>query len=356
MVLIEPLPEGMPELYAQSELHLAGVQYTLSACDSETTRIYKQAQLCSAINTLVQVGNIKEVEVLLGCFTSAWLGRWSQTDLTSRQRVCMKRAFTHVINSVIEAILSHGVLAMLTPMEMNQLYKDLNIACEFKVSKCYEIDCPVSIDSLLNILYHTARVPRLNVQAAQVYAHVLTCPDDFPRLANSKQADIPVPNRDVVSVFILTYLNPHLVILAEQKSPTDLVNHLKDVDMLSAFDNQLSWLYTIILHFRTKTILRLAYCTAIVYRATPWVSRTLWPDITKRQRDLPSVADQDGLKHQRYVTLFNTIESNETNISNARIMGHSTRKMELFLGMPLSSAHSRKRKHGEIRDGDVKNE
>jgi hypothetical protein len=346
----------MHQLYAQSELHLAGIEYTLSACDSAITRMFRQAQLSSAINTSVHEGNIQEVEVLLGCFTTAWLKRWSQTDITSRQCVDMKRAFTHVINSVIEAMLRNGVLAMLTPPEMNQLYKDLNIACAYKVSKCYEIDCPVSIDSLLNILYSTARVPRLNIRVVQVYAHVITCPGDPPWLANPNQLKVPAPNKDIVSVFTLTYLNPHLVRLAEQKSPNDLINHLKGVDMLAMFDNQLRWLYTIILHFHTKSILRLAYCTAIVYRATPWVSRTVWPDITKGQRDPPSVADQDGLKHQRYVTLFNTIESNETNISNVKIMGHSVCKMELFLGMPLLSAYSRKRKHGESKHGESRSQ
>ena len=344
----------MHQLYAQSELHLAGIEYTLSACDSAITRMFRQAQLSSAINALVHEGNIQEVEVLLGCFTTAWLKRWSQTDITSRQCVDMKRAFTHVINSVIEAMLRNGVLAMLTPLEMNQLYKDLNVACAYKVSKCYEIDCPVSIDSLLNILYSTARVPRLNVHTVKIYAHVITCPDDFPWLANPNQVKVPAPNKDIVSVFILTYLNPHLVRLAEQKSPNDLINHLKGVDMLSAFDNQLSWLYTIILHFRTESILRLAYCTAIVYRATPWVSRTMWPDITqgKRMRDPPSVADKEGLNRQRYVTLFNTIESSQKKISNAKIMGHSAHKIELFLGMPLPSAYSRKRKHGESKHGE----
>ena len=344
--IIVSTKEKMSGIYDRSELHGA-VNYTLIARDHSTTLCLTQTKLCHTIDVLICGGQILDVEALLRCFTAAWLKRWGALPIDD-QCVPLKRAFTHVINSTIEAVLRNGVLVMLTPKEIGALIHDIRAIPGCMERKCYS----EAIDRLVSFLNSTAHVPRLHIDTFELYAHVLTRPHDFP--TNVK---IPPPAKGVVSTFVLAHLDPQLVALAEEKSPNALIEDLKE--LLPMYSGQLLPLYEIVGDFKKRSIRRYAYCTAIIHRANPWASRMkrVWPDIDPSgPRNPPSVEESHGstgtvrarLPPREFLDHVSTIKDKaHLCTSAAEIMGHTSHALGATLTVSVRSG-KRKRVAKEL--------
>ena len=328
----------MSDIYDRSELRGA-VSYTLIARDYGTTVCLSQTMLCDTIDALICGHQISEAEALLRCFTTAWLKRRSALPIDDEECVFLKRAFAQVINGTIEALLRNGVLVMLTPKEVGGLLHDIRA-----VSACIKRkDYHEAIDHLVRILNSTASVPRLHIDTFELYARLLTRPHDFPSVSN-----VPPPVTGLVSTFVLAHLDPQLVALAEQKSPSALIDHLEA--LLPMYSQQLLPLYVIVSAFNRKSIRHYAYCTAIIYRTNPWASRM--------KRDSDRNPPSPGRSHVgmvrprlpscEFLKIVSTLKDKaHLCTSTAEIMGHTSHSLEAILTVSVRSGR-RKRTAKEL--------
>ena len=316
----------MSTRFETSEIDCA-YKYTLVCRDSwhdEEIRL-TQAELSGVIDALVRVGKISELDAVLGCFKAAWLKLWEAlpADAAPKQRGPLKGAMTHVVNKTMEAILRNGVLAVLSPREVIALMDDVRVLIADVEEKRYSD----VVDSLAKLLYASAKAPRMRIETLERYAHVLARPGDFP------DVKVPAPATDTVSAFVLTYLDPQRVVLAEQCTAKRLPVELDKLQPM--YSKQLEYLYEIVRAFNKPSIRRFAYCTAVIHRANPWASRMAEgqrdpPEVGEPRRGarLPTRAELEAMGLLEHMDPEVRALVQPATIATAKVMGHTAQALE----------------------------